>query len=309
MQCHLCGGWFRSVLAHLRVHGWDQLTYRTAFELERSQPLEGDVTRRRRAAALTVRRRTDPAVRDGCAIGQERARSGELTLAALAATRGRRQPEQRRRKTLRTLASISPAARAAGSRRHAEERLRRTAAAAAARLGHPDLGSAVLDRVAAGHSLAAVSRAAGLHKDWLCRHLATVDPATATAIATGPALHRQDARWLPVVRALGFDDVASYLTDRHVAHRMTVRAIAIAVGLSPSAVGTALRRHGMDRVPHAAARGASRDRADAIARAAGHASFASYLTDRRAAGLSWRAIAADCGMPATWVRRRAGLPG
>jgi len=44
VMCHLCGRWFRSVLAHLRTHGWDGLTYRAAFGLERTEPLEGDPT-------------------------------------------------------------------------------------------------------------------------------------------------------------------------------------------------------------------------------------------------------------------------
>src|SRR3954453_6096554 len=39
--CHLCGNRFRSVLAHLRQHGWDQVRYREAFGLERGEPLGG----------------------------------------------------------------------------------------------------------------------------------------------------------------------------------------------------------------------------------------------------------------------------
>src|ERR1700754_3165815 len=56
VMCHLCGGWFRSVLAHLRSHGWNQAGYRAAFGLERGQSLEGSATRERRAVALTIRR-------------------------------------------------------------------------------------------------------------------------------------------------------------------------------------------------------------------------------------------------------------
>lgn len=306
VQCHLCGGWYRSVLAHIRVHGWDQRSYREAFGLERREPLEGDATRRRRADALRLRRVVDPVVRAGCEAGRELARSGELTRAAADAARGRRQPEQRRRKTLLALAAIPAEARAAGARRYADERLRRTAREAAEKLGHPDIGSLVRERVTAGHSLARISRDAGLHKDWLCRHLAAVEPGAARHAAEA-APRRPDARWLPVVAALGFADVADYLIDRHVAGRRTVAAIAAEIGVRHGTVETALARHGLAQTPHAASRARCEDRAGAVAERFGHADIESYLGSRRAAGLSWRAIADECGRPTSWIRRRAGL--
>lgn len=310
VQCHLCGGWFRSVLAHLRVHGWDHLTYRQAFGLERGQSLEGTETRARRAVSMQTRRERDPLVRAGCEIGQEWVRSGALTRAAAHASRGRKQPEQRRRKTLRTLAAISSTARAAGSARHAEARLRRTAADAAARLGSPSIGDLVRDRVAAGASLAQISRQAGLHKDWLSRHLARVDPAAADHVRQArqdAGRTRRDARWLRAVREFGFTDVAGYLHDRHVTRRWTVRAIAREMRMSTATVTTALASHGVPVVAHATTRGRYQDQGAAIAARFGFADLGCYLADRRAAGLSWRAIAAECGRPETWVRRRAGL--
>jgi hypothetical protein len=298
VMCHLCGGWFRSVVAHLRYHGWDHIAYRQAFGLERGESLEGSETRRRRASSMRVRRAHDPAVRAGCEVGQQWVCSGALAQAAAEAARGRRQPEQRRRKTLRTLASISPAARADGAGRYAEERLRRTAAIAAARLGHPDIGSLVRERTATGASLAGISREAGLHKDWLCRHLATVDPVVAAEIAETDARRRRwDAPWLPVVRELGFTDIAGYLTDRHVTRRQTVQTIAAEVGMTRGAVETALDRHGVTRVAHTASRGRCQDRAAEVAARFGHADIDSYLADRRANGLSWRSIAVECGQP------------
>ena len=304
--CHLCGHWFRSVLAHLRQHGWDQTRYRAAFGLERGQSLEGVTTRARRAAALVRRRHLEPAVREGCAAGRKLAVTGELTRAAGRAARGRRQPEQRRRKTLATLATISPEARKAGARRHADARLHATAGAAAARLGFPDIGALVRDRIAAGASLAAISREAGLHKDWLCRHLATVDPDAAGAV-TARDTSPEDARWLAALPALGFDDIATYLTDRHLTRRHTTNAIAREVGVTSGAVATAMRRHGVTRTEHAATRGRITDRADAVAARFGFPDLDAYLADRRSAGVSWRAIAAECDQPATWLRRRAGL--
>lgn len=303
--CHLCGGWFRSVGAHLRAHGWARADYREAFGLERTESLEGTATRERRAAALRRRLATDATVRAGSAAGRALMRSGALARAASAATAGRPQPEQRRRKTLRTLAAISPAARAAGTRRAARERLCRIATEVARGRGFPDLGSLVRARVGAGASLAAISRECGLHKDWLCRHLATVDPAAARDVA-GPALARLDLPWRAVLRRHGHGGVRAYLVARHVDERRTVAAIAAECGLSRGAVLTALRRHGVPVTAHTAARSRREDAAAQIAARFGFPDLASYLADRRGTGRSWRSIAAECGRPATWVRRQAG---
>lgn len=303
--CHLCGRWFRSVVAHLRAHGWDHLAYRAAFGLERDEPLEGARTRALRAASMRERRARDPAVRMGSEIGQAWVRSGALTRAAAEAARGRPQPEQRRRKTLRTLEGIDPVARAAGTRRHADRQLRHVAQEAAERLGFADIGALVRYHVGSGASLAAISRAAGLHKDWLCRHLSTVDPVVAAEVSATP--RREDARWVPVLARLGFREVAAYLTDRHVVRRRTVRWIAGETGLTRTAVEAALARHGIERVPHTASRARRDERATAVAARFGHRDIGTYITDRRAAGMSWQSIADECGQPQTWVRRRAGL--
>lgn len=305
--CHLCGRWFRSVIAHLPSHGWDHLAYRQAFGLERGQSLEGTATRGRRAAAMRARRTADPRLRVGYEQGQDWLRSGALTKAAAEAARGRKQPAQRRQKTLRTLASISPKARAEGSRRHAVERLRRTAQAAAERLGYAEIGDLVRERVAAGASLAAISREAGLHKDWLCRHLAGVDPDTAGAVTAVASRQRLDAPWLSKIRELGFTDVAGYLRDRHVRRHHSIRMIAAEIGVSRSAVETALARHDIPKASYATARDRCAQRATEVAARFGFADIKDYFADRRAAGLSWRQIAAECGQPLSWVRRRAGL--
>jgi lambda repressor-like predicted transcriptional regulator len=308
--CHLCGRWFRSVVAHLRSHGWHHLAYRETFGLLRSEPLEGAGTRTLRAKAMTERRAHDPAIRAGCELGRELARTGALTRAAARAAQGRRHPEQRRRKTLAALASITLEARAAGSRRRADEHLRHTAQTAAERLGFPDIGALVRDRTETGQSLAAISREAGLHKDWLCRHLRMLDPDTAaTIVATSTERrHEQwDTRWHPIVSRLGFPDVAAYLTDRHSVRKHTVRAIATETGLSRAAIESALRRHHIPRQAHAKTRASREERTSAVATRFGFTHLDDYLTNRRAAGMSWRAIAAECDQPQTWIRRRAGL--
>ena len=106
VTCHLCGRALRSVSAHLRAHGWTKQAYCEAFGLERGQSLEGQETRKLRAAAFTSRLVFDPAVRAGSAAGRERARTGELTRDAAAAARGRRHPEQRRRKKRQAIAAV-----------------------------------------------------------------------------------------------------------------------------------------------------------------------------------------------------------
>jgi len=304
VTCHLCGRSLRSVTAHLKAHGWTKAAYCEAFGLERDQSLEGPPTRKLRAAALTARLVFDASIQEGSAVGRERARAGGLTRDAARAARGRPLPEQRRRKALRSLAGVSPAAVARANTRRARQRLAEVAAAAARRAGYPDIRALVLARAADGASLAAISREAGLHKDWLSRHLGEIDPAAAAAVRPLRP-DRWDAGWRPALRRLGFPDVASYLRERHTVQHKTISAIAAEAGLSQHAVVSALRRHRLDRTPHAAKRHASVQRAAGVAAGLGFASMADYLTRRRAAGWTWSAIAAESGQPPSWIRRQA----
>jgi hypothetical protein len=121
--------------------------------------------------------------------------------------------------------------------------------AAAQRHGYPDIGAFALARVAGGACLAAISREAGLHKDWLSRHLGDVDPA-ASAAARQRCPNRWDARWRPALNRLGFPDVPSYLRERHIVEHRTVNAIAAEVGLTNHAESgqpqSWLRRHAQE---------------------------------------------------------------
>jgi hypothetical protein len=305
VTCHLCGRSLRSVAAHLAAHGWTKEQYCEAFGLERGQSLEGAETRKLRAAALSARLVFDPAIRAGSAAGRERARRGELTRDAAQAARGRSFPEQRRRKAARAFAR-GPVAAGAGraSRERADQYLAAVAADAASRLGYPDLATMVLARTEAGASLAAISRAAGLHKDWLSRYLERLDPGTAAAVQRDGG-GRHDVPWRPALGRLGFPDVASYLRDRHAVGHWSVNAIAAEVGVSYHAVESALRRHGLTRVAHAAKRHAAAERAARVAADLGCASVAEYVARRRAAGWTWGAMAAESGQPQSWLRRHA----
>jgi hypothetical protein len=305
--CHLCGRSLKSVAAHLRVHGWTKTAYCETFGLERSQPLEGRETRKRRAASFTPRLIFDPAIRAGSAAGRQRAAAGELTRDAARASTGRPLPEQRRRKAARVAAAASSDVAAQANRERAARHRAEVAARVASEQSYPTLGAYVLARVASGASLAAISREAGLHKDWLHRHLAEVDPAVAAAARPGPA-GRDGPRWLQAIAALGFDDVPSYLRDRHLVRHQTVSAIGGEVGMSNHAVAAALTRHGLARTAHAGKRKAARERVAQVAAVLGVDSMPRYVAERRAAGWTWQAIAAECSQPASWVRRQAALP-
>jgi hypothetical protein len=308
VTCHLCGRSLKSVAAHLRAHGWIKAAYCETFGLERSQPLEGQETRKRRAASFAPRLVFDPAIRAGSAAGRQRAAAGELSRDAVRASTGRPLPEQRRRKASRAAAAASSEAAAQANRDRAARHRAEVAAQVASDQGYPTLGGYVLARVTSGTSPAAISREAGLHKDWLHRHLAEVDPAVAAAVRPRPA-GRDGPRWLQAVTALGFADVPSYLRDRHLVRHQTVSAIGAEIGMSNHAVAAALTRHGLDRTAHAGKRRAARERVVKVAAVLGVDSVPRYVAERRAAGWTWQAIAAECDQPPSWLRRQAALPG
>ena len=304
VTCHLCGRSLRSVTAHLRAHGWTKQAYCEAFGLERGQSLEGPETRKLRAAALTSRLVFEPAMREGSAAGRARAAAGDLTRDAVRAARGRRMPEQRRRKAVAALAAVPPPVVAQANRDRASRHLAEVAAAVARRHGYADLGSFVLARIEQGASLAAISREAGLNKDWLSRHLGCVDPAVAEAVRRRLP-NRTDARWQPALTRLGYPDVPSYLRERHIGQHWTVNAIAAEVGLTHHCVEAALRRHSLARTAHAAKRHQAHQRAAQVAARLGFDSMADYVASRRGAGWTWRAMAAECAQPPSWLRRQA----
>ena len=308
VTCHLCGRSLKSVAAHLRVHGWTKAAYCETFGLERSQPLEGSETRKRRAASFAPRLVFDPAIREGSAAGRQRAAAGELTRDAARAATGRPVPEQRRRKASRAAAAASSEVSARANRERAVRHRAEVAARVASQQGYPTLGAYVSARVASGASLAAISRDAGLNKDWLHRHLAEVDPVVAAAVRQAPS-GRDGSRWLQAVAALGFADVAGYLRNRHLVQHQTVSAIGAEIGMSNHAVAAALARHGLARTVHAGKRNAVRERAAQVAAVLGVDSVPRYVAERRAAGWTWQAIAAECGQPASWVRRQSARPG
>jgi len=193
---------------------------------------------------------------------------------------------------------------ARANRDRAARHLAGVAAEVARQQGYANLGAFFLARIEEGASLAVISREAGLNKDWLSRHLGRVDPVAAAA-ARRRRPQRLDTRWLPALRRTGFSDVRSYLHERHVVRHWTVNAIAAEAGLTHYTVTAALRRHGVARVAHAARRHAASQRAAQIAGRLGFDTMAGYVADRRAAGWTWAAMAAECAQPSSWLRRQA----
>lgn len=300
--CHLCGRWFLSVASHVRVHGWTKSDYVVAFGLELGNPLTGEATRKRRSAALTARQAVEPAIQRAQAEARARSRSGALTAAATAAARGRAHPAERRVKTLSTLSAISREARAEGGRRHAERQRTATAGRVAARFGFDDFAAYLVDRLGRGMSLAAISREAGLHKDWVSRQLPVVAPGIAQALGNLRP-HHTDVRLRPVAHRLGYPDPGAYLRAGHVEQHRSVAAIAAEAGVSRWTILAALRHHGIDPVSHATKRHQARNRDQAMARSLGYDSIASYVADRRARGATWKSLVAESGLAETTLRR------
>ncbi|HKS99820.1 MAG TPA: hypothetical protein VJT31_09850 [Rugosimonospora sp.] len=302
--CHLCGRWFLSVASHLRVHGWVKADYTAAFGLERGNPLSGEATRKRRSAALTARQAVEPAIAQAQARARIRARSGALTRAAIGAARGRAHPTERRAKTLAALAVISPQARAEGTRRRGRLHLQRVAAQAAARLGFADFASYLLDRLGRGLSMAAISREAGLHKDWVSRQAPTVAPQIAQARHQIQP-HHTDVRLQPVARRFGFGHPAAYLRARHVEQHRSVAALAAEAGVSRATIRAALTHHGIAVRAHATTRHQAAQRDQAVAGALGFDSLADYIAARRTHGATWTSMVAESGVAETTLRRHA----
>jgi ROS/MUCR transcriptional regulator protein len=301
--CHLCGRAFRSVTAHLSSHGWTKVEYCQAFGLEHSQSLEGAETRKLRATAFSARLVFEPAVRIGSARGRQRARTGELSRDAANAARGRPFPEQRRQRSRTAVSSLAGQRIASANRDRADQHLAAVAREVASQQGYATIGGLVRDRIGAGHSLAAISRDCGLDKDWMTRHLHRIDPSAAELARSAPQ-QALDARWLPVIRRLGFDDVVSYLRQRHLVEHASVNAIAREAGVSFHAARSALQRHAVTVSAHVTKRRVADLRRQEVATALGAPSIADYVRGRRNLGWTWREIATESGQPETWLRRQ-----
>jgi AraC-like DNA-binding protein len=300
--CHLCGGAFKSVAAHLTSHGWTKAQYCEAFGLERSQSLEGAQTRKLRATVFAARLVFEPAVRAGSALGHQRARTGDLTRDAANAARGRPFPEQRRRRSQGLLTPAAQLGLARANRERADKQLSAMADQIARQQGYSDIARLVQDKLAAGHSMAAISRDCGLSKDWMSRHLRRLDP-SAAELARASRSEQLDARWFSAIESLGFSDVGGYLRQRHLVERATISAIANEVGLSFHTVKAALKRHDIVASPHVTKRYGEDRRVETVTSALGVDSISDYVRRAKRLGWTWQRMAAESGQSETWLRR------
>ncbi|NEA99323.1 MucR family transcriptional regulator [Streptomyces sp. SID13726] len=77
--CHVCGRDFRSLGAHVRVHGLTAAEYREEFGLLRTRPLSARSLSQERSGSRRDRYSASKELRGHLAAGRAMARSGELT--------------------------------------------------------------------------------------------------------------------------------------------------------------------------------------------------------------------------------------
>ena len=255
-----------------------------------------------RGRLLTSRLVFDAAIRAGGAAGRQRARSGELSPDAAAAAAGRRHPEQRRPEGQPGAGEDPGRGGGAGERRAGGPSPRPSRGQVARRHGYPGLGAFVLPGRQTGPACAAISREAGLYKDWLSaisRMWPRRQPPRSRA-APGPAGRAVAA----CAHRLGFPDVPSYLQERHVQQRHTVSAMAAEIGVT---------HHAMNRRCAATAwtgsptwlpgiRRASAPRRWLPARLRPHQPF---LRERRRPAGRGGPWPPSPGQPESWLRRQA----
>ncbi|MGC1206864.1 MAG: hypothetical protein WA880_02795, partial [Ornithinimicrobium sp.] len=218
--CHLCGRWYVSLGAHVRVHGHTAETYRQAMGLCATQPLTSSPL-----SAVISRRQTDGYRRDP----ELRARLDAGRQSLLRAPRpakppDSREPMQRQRRRA--------AALAAGRRTvavHREQELTRRLE----QWGHGTLHDFLRCAYSDGASLDELARQTGLGRARLRQELraAGIDVrATGSNTAAGK---RSRARMHNAAAAqrVGADDITSWLAERTL-EGWSLSRLAVAVGHS-----------------------------------------------------------------------------
>ena len=222
--CHLCGRWFVSLGAHVRMHGYTADAYRDTMQLLRTRPLISTelsttiATRQARAYADSAQ------VRERFAESQQLARTGQLTWRARA---GNLESWQRLERvgTSRAQLATGRATRA----RHREAHI----AALLTERGAPDLSTFLRAEYAAGASLQTLARTTGLGRN---RLHAALTAAGITIRPTGhntPAGKRSRAQAADEAAAarVGTGDLHGWLTDRY-DQGWSLTRLAAAVGRS-----------------------------------------------------------------------------
>jgi hypothetical protein len=228
LACHLCGGWFTHLGAHLRRHGWTAAQYRDAAGLPLhvalcSADLSGQIAvRQKRAwdASPSVRARLEP--------GLVMARNGELSRLSAEAGRDRATSGQQSEASRTARAQQLAAGRAAQARQR-QARLDGVVAAA----GAADLHALLRDRYADGLSLDQLGRLTGLGSARLRAELRAADveirPTGVNQLASKQA--RADRNDALAAAQVGTADIRAWLLSRY-EHGVTLRVLASQTGRS-----------------------------------------------------------------------------
>ncbi len=222
--CHLCGRWWVSPGAHVRVHGHTAMSYREAMGLGRTAVLAAEQLSSAIGRRQQQRYTRDPQMREHLEFGQALARSGQLTWRARAANVADAQ---------------SPGRRAS---RHGQLQAGRDTQAAARQvaldervgdLGAEDLPGLLRSAYEHGASLTSLARSTGLGRASLRQALADAGielRSSGVNTAAGKRARATAADRAAAAR-LGVDDLYLWLGERHAQGWSLVR-LAAAVGHS-----------------------------------------------------------------------------
>ena len=230
--CHLCGRWFRALGSHVRLHGYTAAGYRRTLGLSSMIPLAAPEVSARISVRQAARYRTDAETRAAFAVGQQMARTGELSRLSVA-SRAEADPAQRSAER-RTALKRGRATLAAERERALARRL--------ADHGSTSLPDHLRRRYAAGASLETLAAETGLGRAKLIEAMNAAGITRRPSGSTSRAGRRSRAVRADAAAAarIGTDDLVAWLVDRRTAGQ-TLAELAQAVGHSTPWVRSRLR--------------------------------------------------------------------
>jgi hypothetical protein len=246
VRCGLCGRWFRALPPHLlAAHGWSADDYRLAFGLNAQRPLQAPGVSHAQAATLKQRLKTDRRLQAGMRQGLALARSGELNELGRQADAQRGRALERERRTAQQGEDLGRL-RAAGFRarrdRHAQA-LGYLDAEDLLRQRYVKQGATVAE-LAAALDCAEITVTAEMDRFGIRRRpqqdRLALGRGVLAAKRAGVRAERETR-----VRALGFEDLASYLRTRHHHQRWPRNLIAEELGVTVGVVVRLMRREGV----------------------------------------------------------------
>lgn len=202
--CHLCGRWFRSLGAHVRVHGYTAEGYREAMGLMRSRALTATDLSQAISRRQADRYRQTPDLRDALAEGHRQARARQSD------GHGRTSRSARPEREASRQAELDRGRGTVQARREAQlaQRL--------ASLGITDLGDYLRSAHDAGVSLQTMAGVTGLGRTRLRRALieAGVDERPPGWNSPAGKRSRALAADAAAARRVGTQDIRAWLRER-----------------------------------------------------------------------------------------------